>query len=136
LSLAIRWDGELRFVAENETGAAVTIEPGPAYGGSGRNPTPMELVAIALGSCSGMDMVLILQKMRVNLRRLDMSVEAVRRSEEPRYYEEIRMTYTVSGEGLTQEKADKAARLSNEKYCSVGIMLRDKAKISYEVKVV
>ena len=62
-------------------------------------------------------------------------VEAKRRSEEPRYYEEIKIVYTLSGDGLTDEKAERAAKLATEKYCSVGVMLREKAEITYEVRI-
>jgi putative redox protein len=129
------WDGDMRFVAENETGAKVMVDTGPAFGGSGKFATPMELLAMALGGCTGIDMVLILKKMRVNLKELRIEIETKRRQKEPRYYEEIHMTYLLSGDGLTEEQAERAAHLSNEKYCSVGIMLEDKAKISYSIKI-
>ena len=82
-----------------------------------------------------MDIVSILKKMRVDLKRFEMDVQTTRRSEDPMYYEAIHMIYTLSGEGLTEDKARRAADLSTEKYCSVGVMLREKAKITYEVKV-
>jgi putative redox protein len=131
----LKWDGELRFVAENENGAAVIMEPGPAFGGTGRYPAPMEVLAMSLGGCTGMDMVLILEKMKVQIKRMSIEVETKRKSQEPRYYEEIHILYKLSGDGLTHEKAKRAAALSNEKYCSVGIMLQDKAKITYDVVI-
>lgn len=135
MSVRLKWDGDMRFVAENEKGVTVTMETGPAYGGSGRYPTPMELLAMALGGCTGMDIAAILKKMRVDLKRFEMDVQTKRRTEDPTYYEEINIICTLSGEGLTKEKARRAADLSNEKYCSVGVMLREKARITYEVKV-
>lgn len=131
----LAWAGEMVFTAESETGAEVTLETGVKYGGSGKNPTPMEAVAMGLGSCSGMDIVMILKKMRVDLKRLDVVVDARRREGEPSYFEDIKLTFVVSGEGLTKEMADKAARLSVEKYCSVSVMLEDKATITYETRV-
>jgi putative redox protein len=135
VKVKLNWDGEMRFVAENEKAARVTLEPGPAYGGSGKYATPMELVLMALGACTGMDIASILKKMRVDLKKLEIEINAVRRKEQPTYFEEINMTYVVSGDGATDEKVRKAADLSNEKYCSVGVMLRDKAKITYDVRV-
>ncbi|MFH1312118.1 MAG: OsmC family protein [Candidatus Eisenbacteria bacterium] len=136
MGIRMKWDGDMRFVSTTESGASVTLEPGPAFGGTGKYPTPMELLAIGLGACTGMDIVSILEKMRVGLKKLDIEVETKRREEHPRYYEEMKITYVVSGDDLTEEKARKAADLSNEKYCSVGVMLREKAKIEYDVKVV
>jgi putative redox protein len=135
MRIGLTWDGDERFIAENEMGVKVKMDTGIAYGGSGKDPTPMELVAMALGGCTGMDMAGILKKMRVDLKRFDIDMELTRRKEVPTYFEAIKIVYTISGEGLTQDKAQRAADLSNQKYCSVGVMLRDKAQITYEVKV-
>jgi len=135
LEVKAKWAGDMRFAAENETGGGVMIDTGVKYGGSGKNPTPMETVIMALASCSGMDMVMILKKMRVDLKKLEIKVDARRRDKEPSYFEDIKMIFTASGEGLTQEQADKAVKLSVDKYCSVSAMLRDKATISYETIV-
>lgn len=135
MRITLKWGGDERFVAENEKGVKVKLDTGVAYGGSGKDPTPMELVAMALGGCAGMDMASILKKMRVDLKRFDIDVRLTRREEVPRYFETIKMIYTLSGDGLTQDKAQRAADLSNQKYCSVGVMLREKAQITYEVRV-
>jgi putative redox protein len=136
LEIKLKWDGDVRFAAETGTGATVKVDTGVAYGGSGEHPTPMELVLIALGGCAGIDLVMILEKMRITLSNVDIDIAARRREKEPRYFEEIKLVYTLSGEGLTDEKADRAAKLATEKYCSVGVMLREKADITYEVKIV
>lgn len=135
MDIKMKWDGDSRFTGETETGAAVTIDTGVAYGGSGKHPTPMELLLMGLGGCAGIDLVLILQKMRVDLSRADIAIEAQRREEAPRYFEDIKIIYTVSGDGLTEEKAKRAAKLATDKYCSVGVMLREKASITHEVRV-
>jgi putative redox protein len=131
----VRWEGGTKFTGETAGGVKVTMEPGPKYGGSGQFPTPMELVAMAHGGCTGIDIVLILQKMRAELTRLDVEVETKRREEPPTYFEEIKLTYVVSGKGITEDNVRKAVQLSHEKYCSVGAMLEDKAKISYEIRI-
>jgi putative redox protein len=112
------------------------MEPGSKYGGSGENPTPMEVVAMALGGCTGIDIVLMLKKMRIELKRLEIEIETKRHPEPPEYFDEINLTYKMAGEGLTEENATRAVSLSNEKYCSVGAMLGAKAKITYSVQVV
>lgn len=133
--MKMKWDGDLRFTSESETGAEVTIDTGVAYGGSGEYSTPMELLLVALAGCAGIDLVMILEKMRVALSKAAIDIEAKRRDEEPRYFEAIKLVYTLSGEGLTEEKAGRAAKLATEKYCSVGVMLREKAEITYEVRI-
>jgi len=135
VALKVKWEGGMKFVGENERGNKVTMEPGPRYGGSGENPTPMDLVAMALGGCTSIDVILIMQKMRATLTRFEIEIETKRRQEPPEYYDEINLTYILSGSGVTQENAARAVQLSNEKYCSVGAMLREKAKITYTVRV-
>jgi putative redox protein len=135
VGIRMEWDGDLRFTGRNDNGAGVTIETGVAYGGSGKHPTPMELLLHALAGCAGIDLVTILNKMRVDLSEVVIEIEAKRRTEEPRYYEEIKIVYDLSGKGLTDKKAGRAAQLATEKYCSVGVMLREKARITYEVRI-
>jgi len=133
--IKMKWDGDSRFTSESETGASVTVDTGVAYGATGEYSTPMELLLVALAGCAGIDLVMILEKMRVNLSKVAMEVEARRRDEEPRYFEEIKIIYRLSGEGLTEQKAERGASLATEKYCSVGVMLREKAEITYEVEI-
>ena len=69
MEIKVDWAGEMKFDGENGTGGKVTLETGVKYGGSGKNPTPMETVLMGLASCSGMDIVMILKKMRVDSGR-------------------------------------------------------------------
>ena len=135
MAIRIKWDGAMEFTATNELGASVKMDTGPAYGGSGKYPTPMELLLMSLGGCTGMDVVAILEKMRIKLTKFEIEMESKRREHVPRYYESIHMIYVLSGEGLTQEKAKRAVELSKQKYCSVSIMLQEKAKITYEIRI-
>jgi putative redox protein len=74
---------------------------------------------LAAAGCSGSDVVSILAKMRVDLRRCEVEVRGVRRDEEPRRYVAIRFRFTLAGAGLDRAKAERAVDLSLEKYCSV-----------------
>ena len=135
MPITVTWDGGVRFVGSNDRGNTVVMEPGPKYEGSGQNPTPMEIVAMALGGCTGIDIAMMMKKMRVALKRLEIQIETKRRTEPPEYFEEIHLTYTMAGDGLTEENAKRAVSLSNDKYCSVGAMLGARAKITYSVRV-
>jgi putative redox protein len=125
----------MRFRAADENGAGVTMDTGTAYGGSGEHPTPMALVAFSLAGCAGMDALSILEKMRVKISSFDVEVDVRRREEVPRIYEEIKMTFIISGDGVPEDKARKAVDLSVNKYCSVGVMLREKVSITHDVVV-
>jgi putative redox protein len=79
----------------------------------------MITLLLAAAGCSGSDVVSILAKMRVDLRRCEVEVRGVRRDQEPRRYVAIRFRFTLAGTGLDRAKAERAVDLSLEKYCSV-----------------
>ncbi len=95
----------------------------------------MELILHAGATCSGIDIVLILEKRRKVLKSFNVKVESDRREEHPRIFTRIKFSYQIKAEGLTMEDANKAAKLSIDKYCSVLGMLRDTVKIEWECEI-
>jgi putative redox protein len=91
----------------------------------------MLTLLLAAASCSGSDVVVVLQKMRVQLRQLRIEVTGVRREQEPRRYTAIHFDYHLAGEGLDRTKATRAIDLSLEKYCSVVHSLAPDIAITY-----
>ncbi len=128
--VALRWEEGLRFTGGAPGGPVAQID-----GDNAAAPGPMLTLLLAAGSCSGSDVVLILQKMRVQLRELQIDVSGQRREQEPRRYTAIHFDYRVGGEGLDQTKADRAVSLSVEKYCSVIHSLAPDIAITYAVTV-
>jgi putative redox protein len=112
--------------------------PTPAVeidGDSESGPSPMLALLLAAAGCSGADVVSILQKMRVELRRVEIEVSGERRAEEPRRYVSLHYRYLLSGSGLDRAKAERAVKLSLEKYCSVVHSLAPDIELSYEIVV-
>lgn len=93
-------------------------------GGEGRAPSPMDVVLAALGGCTAVDVYSILTKMREPVEEVRVYVEARRRDEHPRVYTDVLLRYVIRGK-VNEEKAEKAIRLSQDRYCSVGAMLRE-----------
>jgi putative redox protein len=124
--ISLAWQKDLRFVGGPPEGPMATID-----GDNAVAPGPMLTLLLAAGSCSGSDVVTILQKMRVQLRELRIDVAGVRRDEAPRRYVAIHFDYRLSGEGLDQAQARRAIDLSLEKYCSVVASLAPDIKITY-----
>lgn len=112
--ISLAWKEELRFVGGEPEGPTTSID-----GDNVTAPGPMLTLLLAAASCSGSDVVVILEKMRVRLRELRIDVEGVRRDEEPRRYVAIHFAYHLAGEGLDESKARRAIDLSLQKYCSV-----------------
>ena len=98
-------------------------------------PSPMELLLIALGSCSGVDVVSILRKKRGEVTAYRVEVRGTRRAEHPRSYKRIEVNHIVTGRNISERSLGQAVQLSEEKYCSVAATLRPTAEIvsSYEI---
>lgn len=129
--VSLRWEERLRFIGGAPDGPLTTID-----GDAAAAPGPMLTLLLAAASCSGSDVVLILQKMRVQLRELRIEVAGQRREQEPRRYTSIHLDYHLGGEGLDQSKATRAVDLSIKKYCSVIHSLGSDIAITYAVTLV
>lgn len=84
----------------------------------------MEAVLLAAASCSAMDVVDILEKMRQPLERLEVDVEADRAEEAPKVFTRMHLSFRARGDGVEEAALERAIRLSREKYCSVLLMLQ------------
>jgi putative redox protein len=124
--VVLTWQDGLRFTGGAPEGPSTTID-----GENVAAPGPMLTLLLAAASCSGSDVVAILQKMRVQLRELRIDVTGVRREQDPRRYTAIHFDYRLGGGGLDQAKATRAIDLSLEKYCSVIHSLAPDIAITY-----
>ena len=127
--------GSLSFVAETETGHSVSVDSAPEFGGRNSGPRPMELVLVGLGSCSGIDIMTILRKMREDVVDCEIELQAERAESVPRVFTRIHMHYRVSGRNLSDKNVKRAVELSAQKYCSVTRMLEPTVVISHDYEV-
>jgi putative redox protein len=95
----------------------------------------MLTLLLAAAACSGSDVVVILEKMRVKLEAFSIEVEGTRREEDPRRYVAIHLDYRLRGDGLDPAKARRAIDLSLEKYCSVVHSLAADIAITYALSL-
>lgn len=98
-------------------------------------PSPMELLLVALGSCTGVDVVSILKKKREDVTGYRVEVRGQRREEHPRSYRRMEVHHIVTGRKISARSVAQAIELSEQKYCSVAATLRPTAEIvsSYEI---
>lgn len=125
------WKGELTFVGQNASGGTVSMGPYQDQSGIG----PMQLLLVAVAGCTGEDIVSILRKKRVNLDDMQIRVRGKRAVDYPRIWTEIQISYLLWGEALQPKDVEQAIQLSEEKYCSVGIMLRSSAKLTSTYRI-
>jgi putative redox protein len=99
-------------------------------------PGPKSLLLTALTGCTGMDVVSILNKMRIQYDSLEVEAIAPLTEEHPKVYTKIHMIYKVSGSALNAERVNHAVELSMDKYCGVTAMLRAHCPITHEVVLI
>ena len=114
----------------------VHIDGSEAIGGQGLGVRPMELVLMAVGSCSVLDIVSILKKQRQDLRDISVSVEGERADAVPSVFTKIHILFTITGV-VDRAKAETAAQLAVKKYCSVHDMLsKGGVNITYSLEFI
>lgn len=128
----IQFAGDDLFVGITPSGHAQTIETDSARNTAA---TPMELLLLALGSCTGVDVISILKKQRQHITNYRIEVSGERRDDHPRAYTRLFVKHIVRGREVSDKAVAQAVRLSDEKYCSVAATLRGAAEIvtSYEI---
>jgi putative redox protein len=129
------WKGNMQFSAQ-VSGHSVAMDASPEFGGEDAGSRPKELLLAAIAGCSGMDVVELLRKMRVEIQKFDMEVSADVSDTHPKVYTHMHIIYNLTGKNIDPAKVQKAVDMSQEKYCGVSAMLRQAMKISYEIKIV
>ena len=131
MNINLDWKDGINFRASNGRGHEIVLDGSPDFGGVEAGPRPMEMVLAALASCMAIDVVLMLNKARVQLASLRVSVEAQRSEEIPKVFRTIHLQFEIEGEGLSKALLDRCLPLAGDKYCSVSAMLRPNVSISY-----
>jgi len=129
----VTFKGKMAFDGVSDSGHHIVMDSAPEVGGENQGVRPMEMVLIGLGGCTGMDVVSMLNKMRVDYQTFDMEIVGDRTDEHPKVYEHITIRYRFDGDPLAVDKVVRAVTLSQEKYCSVSAMLEKSARIDAEV---
>lgn len=112
----------------------ITVDADAAFGGQGKGPRPKPLVLQALSGCTGMDVVSLMNKMRVEFSDFSVAVEAELTDEHPKYYHKIHLIYTIKTRPEFHAKVEKAIDLSQERYCGVSYMLKQSSELTHEIK--
>jgi putative redox protein len=126
------WDSGMAFTAHQD-GHVFVVDADESSGGQGRGPRPKGLLLSGLAGCTGMDVVSILQKMRVEVESLEILVDADLTDEHPKVFSRIHLKYVFRGKDLPQDKLEKAVNLSQERYCGVSAMLRQVCPLTWEI---
>lgn len=134
MSSSLVWNGDgFRFDAVSGSGVAVVI--GKDAAGNHAGPGPKELVCMALGSCAGSNFVSMMKKMRQEVTRVEIGVEAQVAEVDPAVFTHVLTTYKVYGKNVDPAKVKKALDYIEEKYCGVLHMVNKTAKTEYAFEI-
>ncbi|MDB5251340.1 MAG: OsmC family protein [Flaviaesturariibacter sp.] len=122
------WKSGLAFDSVQPNGAKIEINATSGF-------SPKALLLSGLAGCSGVDIVDILEKMRVPFAGLVMEAEAEQTDDYPKVFKEIHVTYRIRTEEANRDKVVKAIELSLDKYCGVAAMLKKNSAIRYTLHI-
>lgn len=122
----------MNFTAD-VNGHSIEIDKDEAGGGNNIGTRPKVLMLVSLAGCTGLDVVSILNKMRVNFSDLSIKVDGSLTETEPKVYDKVLVHYTIKVDKADEAKVKKAIKLSQEKYCGVTKMFETFAKVSSEI---
>ena len=129
--VSAQWTGEKSFTGKNQIGGS--IQMGSIDGKPG--VSPMELILLGMAGCTGIDIVHILGKKRINLDRFEVKVRGKRADDYPMVYTQIEVEYILWGDNLSPKAVEQAIQLSEEKYCSASAMLSKTAEINSTYRI-
>lgn len=127
------WKGGLLFDSDNPSNHHVLMDT-IVEGKERQGLSPKAMMLSSLAGCSGLDVVSILEKMKIEVDDFKMEVEGELTEEHPKYYKTVWVTYHFTGTDLNEEKINRAVQLSVEKYCGVMEMFRQFADVKIDIK--
>lgn len=129
----VTWKNGLSFSGTADSGYVLDLGGKKAVGGDEDGFLPMELFALGLAGCTGMDVISIMQKMRQKVTAFEVKVHAERVDQHPKIFSHILIEYIVSGHDLDSAAVEKAVQLSEERYCPGQAILEKTAEIKHKI---
>ena len=131
----VNWLENMAFEAE-VNGHKIIIDAAPEVGGENRGPRPKPFLLAGLAGCTGMDVVSILKKMRVDFKDFNVIVEGDLTEEHPKQFYKMKVIYEFTGKDLPLDKLEKAVSLSEERYCGVSAMYKKAIELTSEIRII
>jgi len=123
MKVAVQWQDNMTFVGKPDSGFIVQMDADSAFGGTNNGVRPMELVALGLAGCTGMDVISIMQKKRQQVTQFEVRVNAPRSAEHPKVFTNALITYVVTGKNVDESALLRSIELAATKYCPAQFML-------------
>ncbi|WP_077621644.1 OsmC family protein [Sediminibacillus massiliensis] len=132
MKTTIKWDEKMAFSSITPSGHEIHMDASEEVGGTNSGARPTELLLNAVAGCTGIDIISILKKMRLEPESFEMEVQGERADEHPRRFTKISIHYSLTGD-LPEEKVARAIKLSKDTYCSVSHSLSSDIRVSFSI---
>jgi len=135
MDATVTWSKKLTFTGTADSGFSIPLGADPSVGGDDDGFRPLELIAVGLAGCTGMDVISILEKKRQRVSQFEVRVHAERADEHPRTFTSLQIEYRITGDDIDEAAVQRAIELSETKYCPAQAMLAKVVPItsSYEI---
>lgn len=127
------WKGGMQFLSDNPSGKTVMMDTSVEGSDERFGLSPKAMMLSSLAGCSAIDIISILDKMKVEIDDLKIEIEANLTDEHPKYYDKVKVDYHFYGSDLDEKKLKRSVDLSVEKYCGVMEMFRQFSEVSTEI---
>ncbi len=134
-STIVEWKEGMAFEAEVD-GFKIIVDAKEEHGGTGQGPRPKPLMMVALAGCTGMDVISILKKMRVEVDNFSIKIDGDITDEHPKQFTKMHIIYEFKGNDLAMKKLEKAVNLSQERYCGVSASYGKAMELTHEIKII
>lgn len=129
------WKGDLTFVGSADSGFSLVMDTFKEVGGNESGFRPVELIAIGVAGCTGMDVISILKKKRQEVTAFEVLVHAARAAEHPKKITHMLIEYVVTGKNIDPAAVERAVQLSEEKYCPSIATIRNNVTIENKIVI-
>jgi putative redox protein len=131
----LAWKQKMTFETDMD-GHKLVLDANEESGGDDLGLRPKKLMLAALAGCTGMDVIMILKKMKVEPESFHIIVEGDVAEDHPKKYTKMKVVYQFKGENLPLDKLEKAVKLSEEKYCGVSAVYKEAMELTTEIRIV
>lgn len=135
MKVAAQWKENMTFVGMPDSGFPVQMDADQYFGGTNSGVRPMEMIALGLAGCTGMDVLSILLKKRQQVSHFEVQVNAPRSPEHPKVFTSALITYIITGKSVDEAAVLRSIELSITKYCPVQFMLAQVFPIEMQYEI-
>lgn len=135
MNAKVVWKGDMAFTGTSDGGYLLPMDAKKAVGGHDLGFRPLQLFAMGLCGCTGMDVISILKKKRQDVTDFTVSAEVERADEHPKVFTKIVLTYEITGKNIDPQAVERAVELSENRYCGAQAMLRETAEITHKINI-